>query len=58
MGDKSKHFRRLKELREELAALSRRSVTTLNEIAKIQLLIQELAERLQAVPPNDKPKPE
>ena len=57
MRDKSKQLRRLKELREELAALSRRSVTTLTEIAKIQVRIQELADRLPALPSKDKPKP-
>ena len=58
MGDKSQQFSRLKELREELATLSRRSLSTLTEIAKIQVRIQELAERLRDFPTKDKPKPE
>jgi hypothetical protein len=52
MRDKLKELRRLKELREELTALTRRSLSTLTEIAKIQVRIQELTDRLLAVPPK------
>lgn len=56
MDAKTRQLHRLKELREELATLSRRSATTLTEIAKIQVRIQELADRLCALPSKDKPK--
>jgi hypothetical protein len=52
MRDKLKELRRLKELREELTALTRRSLSTLTEIAKIQVRIQELTDRLLTVAPR------
>ena len=46
MGKRADQLRRLKELREELTALSRRSVSTLTDLAKLQVRIQQLTERL------------
>ena len=46
MAERAEHLRRLKELREELTALTRRSVSTLTDLAKIQVRIQQLTEQL------------
>ena len=46
MGKRAEQLLRLKELREELIALTRRSISALTDIAKIQLRVQQLTEQL------------
>ena len=55
MSEESKTPRNLKELREELAALTRLSAVTITEIARIQRRIQALSQRLNETGREDPP---